>query len=87
MWYILPNYKGKHPKIGDFNVACVMVFEDLYSHIILITAKEGKIQSRLTENHFCDSRYHALYDISKKGNSILTQLSKLTTFANFECNR
>lgn len=42
MWYILPNYKGKLPKIGDFNVACVMVLEDLYSHIILITAKEGK---------------------------------------------
>ena len=84
MWYIMSNYRGKLPKFVDFDVACVMVLEDHYSQILPITAQEGKIQ---TEDQFCDPHYYAIYDLSKKENSMSTQLSKLTTFANFECNR
>ena len=83
----MPNYIGKLPKFGDFDVACVMVLEDLYSHIMPITAQKGKNQFGVTEDHFCDPRYHAMYDLSKRGNSMSTQMSKLTTFANLKCNR
>ncbi len=52
MWYIRPNNSGKLPKFGDFEVAGVLVLEDLYSHSVPITAKEGKIKFGVTEDHF-----------------------------------
>ena len=61
-----------------------MVLEDQYFLIVSITAKEGQNQFRVTEDQFHDPQYHALYDPSKRGNSMLTQLSKLTTFVSFE---
>ncbi len=48
----MPNFREKLKKFGDFYVARVMVLEDLYSHIVPITAKEGKIQCGVTEDHF-----------------------------------
>ena len=61
-----------------------MVFEDQYTHIISITAKEGKTQWGDKENQFCDSKYHEMYGLSKRGdNSMLMQLRKLSTFAKF----
>ena len=74
----------KLPKYGDFEVARVMVLEDLYSHIVPITAKEGKIKYGLAEDLFCDTRRQIMYDLSKRETSMLTQLSKLTNFSNFE---
>jgi len=44
MWYIRPNYKEKLPRFGEFDIARVLVLEDIYSHIVPITAKEGKIE-------------------------------------------
>ncbi len=54
MWYTMPSNIGKLPKFGYFDVAHVMILEDQYSHIMSITAKEGKIQFGLTEDHICD---------------------------------
>ncbi len=63
----------------------MMAFEDQYQHITPITAKEGKTQRGLKEDHFCDRKYHAMHGLSKRGeNSMLMQLRKLSTFANFE---
>ncbi len=63
----------------------MLVFEDQYSHIIPITAKEDKTQWGDKEDHFCDRRYHAEYSLSKRAyNSLLKQLLKFTTFAKFE---
>ncbi len=84
MWYIRPNYSGTLPKFGDFEVARTLILEDIYSHIVPITANEGKFLFRLTEDDFCDDRRHVMYDLQKRGNSMLTQLSKLTNFSNFE---
>lgn len=84
MWSFKSDYTGTLPPCGDFDVSRSFVFQDQYSHIIPITAKEGKIQYGPKEDQFCDSRYHAVYDLSKRGNSMLTQLSKLSIFAMFE---
>jgi len=84
MWYIRPDYSGRLPNYGEFDVARVLVLEELYSHIVPITAKEGKIISGATEDHFCHAKRHVLYDLQKRGNSMLTQLSKLDNFLNFE---
>ena len=54
----MQNYKGKLPKFGDFDVAHVLVLEDQYSQMVPITAKEGTIQFGVTEDQFCDPRYH-----------------------------
>ena len=64
----------------------MLVFEDQHSHIIPITANEGKTQlGGGKEDHVCDWRYHAMYGLSKRAdNSLLKQLSKLATFAKFE---
>ena len=84
MWYIRPTFSGKLPKYGEFEVARVLVLEDLYSHIVPITAKEGKIKYGLTEEHFCHAERHVLYGLQRRGNSMLTQLSKLDNFSKFE---
>ena len=63
-------------------MACVLVLEDQYSHIVPFTAKEGKIQFGVTKNQFSDHRYHATYGPSKRGYSMLTQWSKLASSAN-----
>ena len=63
----------------------MMICEDKYPHITPNTAKEGKTQWVLKEDHFCDRKYHAMYGLSKRGeNSMLMQLRKLSTFAKFE---
>ena len=87
MLCIMPNYTGKLPKFVVFDVAHVMFLEYQYSHIVPIIAKEGKIQFGVTEDQFCDPQYHPIYDLSKRGTSILSQLSKLMSFANFKSNR
>ncbi len=84
MWSFKSDYTGTLPPFGDFDVTRSIVFEDQYPHIIPITAKEGKIQYGPKEDKFCDSMHHAVYDLSTRGNSMLTQLSKLRTFAKFE---
>ncbi len=84
MWCIKPNHTGKLPKFSEFDVACVLVLEDLYSHIVPITAKEGKFLFGVTKDHFCNNQRHVMYDLSKRGNFMMTQLSKLTNFSNFE---
>ncbi len=84
MWYIRPNYSGTLPKFGDFEVARILVLEDLYFHIVSITAKEGRIKYGVKEDHFCHGERHALYSLQKRGNSMLTQLSKLDNFSKFE---
>ncbi len=84
MWYIRPNYSGTLPKFGDFEVARILILEDIYSHIVPITAKEGKFLFGETEDDFCDDRRHVMYDLQKRGNSMLTQLSKLDNFSKFE---
>ncbi len=62
-----------------------MICEDKYPHITPITANEGKTQWGLKEDHFCDRKYHVMYDLSKRGdNSMLMQLRKLSTFVKFE---
>jgi len=84
MWSFKSDYTGTLPPLGDFDVSRSFVFRDQYPHIIPITAKEGKIQYGPKEDKFCDSMYHAVYDLSTRGNSMLTQLLKLSTFAKFE---
>ncbi len=73
-----------YKNLGEFDVARVLVLEDLYSHIVPITSKEGKIKYGVTEDHFCNTQRHVMYDLSKRGNFMMTQLSKLTNFSNFE---
>ncbi len=84
MWSFKSDYTGSLPPLGDFDVTRSFVFQDQYQHIIPITGKEGKIQYGPKEDRFFDSMYHAVYDLSTRGNSMLTQLSKLSTFAKFE---
>ena len=79
------DYNGALPLVGDFDVSGMMVFEDQYPYITPITAKEGKTQWGLKEDHFCNRKYHVMYGLSKRGdNSMLMQLRKLSTFAKFE---
>jgi hypothetical protein len=84
MWTFRSDYTGSLPPLGDFDVSRSYVFQDQYSNITLITAKEGKIQHGPTEDKFCDSRYHVVYSLGTRGNSMLTQLSKLSTFAMYK---
>lgn len=82
MWYIKPNYSGKLTKFGEFDRARVLVLEDKYSHIVPITAKEGRIKFGETEDHFCNPTRHVIYDLNKRGNLMLTQLSKMENLSN-----
>ncbi len=72
MWYIRPNYSGTLPKFGDFEVACILILEDIYSHIVPITAKEGKFLFGETEDDFCYAERYVMYDLRKRRNSMLT---------------
>ena len=84
MWYVKPSYDGKLSRSAFFDRARVMVLEDQYSYVTALTAKEGKIRFGAMEDSFCDPRYHAKYCVSRRGDSLLTQLSKLQLFAETE---
>ena len=84
MWYIRPDYDEKLPRFGEFDIARVLVLEDVYSHIVPITAKEGKIEYGWTEEHFCHAERHVVYSLQPRGNTMLTQLSKLDNFSKFQ---
>ena len=52
-----PSHTGKLSKFDDFDVAHVLVLEDLYSHMVRITAKKGRIKYGVTEEDFCNSNF------------------------------
>lgn len=84
MSYVLPDYSGKLSPYGYFDQSRILILEEKYSHIIGITAKEGRLKFGDKEDTFCDARFHAVYNLGKRGDSLLMQLSKLTIFAKSE---
>ena len=84
MSYVLPDYSGKLSPYGYFDQSRILILEEKYSHIIGITAKEGRLKFGDKEDTFCDARFHAVYNLGKRGDSLLMQLSKLTIFTKSE---
>jgi hypothetical protein len=67
--------------LSFFDEARVWILEDQYKHINAITAKEGKLKYRgVTEDKFCHSDHHVSYGLGKRADSMVTKLSKFTTF-------
>lgn len=57
-------------------------WEDQYPHIHVVTAEEETTKS--WDQVDCDTKHHAIYDLSKRGIWMMTWLSKIEAFSKFK---